>query len=544
MKRIVLKRLTLRNFKGIRDFTVEFSGGETQILGANATGKSTLRDAFTWVLFGKDAAGNSDTKFGIKTNGPDGRAIPKLEHGVIAVLDVAGQTVELRRCYCEDWVTPRGSAEPVLRGHTTGYFHNGVPLKEGEYRSKTDAIIEEQLFRMLTGPFHFAGLDWSARREVLLRIAGGVTLEEAAAGRAEFAALLAQLSGKDLNEFKAQTAARKKKISEALDSIPARLDEVDRATPAAPDYAALEAEKTAVEKSIETVEAAMQNAAELARAEYEAQAEIQRQINAQKGIRQETLFRARQEAAKTAYEKNAARIEAEAKRNALQKELDSLTAATGRDIELSNAGIRKNLLRIGDLKRKVQTLREQWEAENGKEYSGSDSCRTCGQLLPEDRRAEKRTLFEASKSSELKRIFDEGTGLNKTVQSLEEDSERIKKYVDEEKAKLEKRQAEASAEIQDLENTVNSHPAVEADAEIRGEDLPEWNEAQKQIDTLSERLEALVPKVPDGPKVPGDTREFAAKKKELTGQLDAIRQQLGLKTVIEAGAGRRAELLK
>jgi DNA repair exonuclease SbcCD ATPase subunit len=536
MKKVTIKQMTLINFKGIKSLTVDF-GGLTEIRGANATGKSTIADAFSWALFGKDAAGNSDTKFGIKTNDRDGNVIPKLDHEVAALLDVDGQDTELRRVLSENWVTSRGKAEPELKGNTTAYFYNGVPLKETEYKAKVSAIIDEDLFRMLANPLHFPRQDWQVQRDILLRMAGGITLEEIAEGRAEFSELLSQLSGKSLQEYKAELSARKKKITEALSSIPARIDEVTRATPAAPDYAALEAEKATIGERIEVLETAMQNASEAARAEYETQAEIQRQINAQKGIQQETLFKARQEATKAAYEKNAARNEAESKRNALKKELDNLTATTNREIESQSADVRKNLLQIGNLNRKVEALRSQWEAENKKEYSDSgDNCPTCGQTLPEDRRMEKRSLFEEAKAKELKRITDEGIGLNKTIRALGEENGNMKKGVDEAKAKLEERQAELTAGIQEQDAVISNHPAVETNVEIKGEDLPEWNAAQDEINRLSASLQERP--------ATGDSSTLAAEKKELGERLDAIKRQLSVKSVIEANDKRKAELLK
>ena len=224
-KKAILEELTLINFKGIKNRTITF-GQTTEVRGANATGKSTINDAFTWVLFGKDARGTNDTKFGIKTVGPDGKAYEKLDHEVTAVLNVNGEKITLRRCYTEDWVKPRGSAETILKGHTTNYFYNGVPLKEGEYKAKINAIIEEELFKMITNPFYFAGLDWPVQREILLQVAGGVSYEEIAASKDEFKALLTQLSGKDLAEFKAEISARKKKLQEELDKIPTRIDEI------------------------------------------------------------------------------------------------------------------------------------------------------------------------------------------------------------------------------------------------------------------------------------------------------------------------------
>ncbi len=181
---VTLKELTLLNFKGIRNRKNNF-GKVTEIRGANATGKSTINDAFIWLLFGKDAQGNGDTKFSIKTVDANGKPYEKLNHEVTATLDVNGEEVVLTRCLTEKWVTKRGSSEPVLEGHTTNYFYNGVPLKESEYKAKINALIEEQLFKLLTNPFYFAGLDWAKQREILLTVAGGVSYEEIANSKAE-----------------------------------------------------------------------------------------------------------------------------------------------------------------------------------------------------------------------------------------------------------------------------------------------------------------------------------------------------------------------
>lgn len=53
MRTVILKSIEIRNFRGHRDLTVNFSE-KTLISGENATGKSTVFDAFVWLLFGKD----------------------------------------------------------------------------------------------------------------------------------------------------------------------------------------------------------------------------------------------------------------------------------------------------------------------------------------------------------------------------------------------------------------------------------------------------------------------------------------------------------
>ena len=53
MKKLVLKKLELTNFRGHKETTATFSD-MTTITGDNGTGKSTIFEAFLWCLFGKD----------------------------------------------------------------------------------------------------------------------------------------------------------------------------------------------------------------------------------------------------------------------------------------------------------------------------------------------------------------------------------------------------------------------------------------------------------------------------------------------------------
>ena len=54
-KSLRLLQLRLSNFKGIKDFTLDIDGRNASIMGNNATGKTSLFDAFVYLLFGKDS---------------------------------------------------------------------------------------------------------------------------------------------------------------------------------------------------------------------------------------------------------------------------------------------------------------------------------------------------------------------------------------------------------------------------------------------------------------------------------------------------------
>ena len=98
--------LTLHNFKGVRYFVLDSKGKDTNVFGDNATGKTTLADAFMWLLFGKDSLNRSD--FEIKTLGPNGEPEHGLEHSVEALLLLPdGSHLALKKVYQEKWTRSR-----------------------------------------------------------------------------------------------------------------------------------------------------------------------------------------------------------------------------------------------------------------------------------------------------------------------------------------------------------------------------------------------------------------------------------------------------
>ena len=111
---IRLKSLHLENFKGIQNITMDFSR-RTNIHGANATGKTTIFDGFTWLLFNKDSTGNE--KFDIRPLDAEGKRIDNVEIKVTALLDVDGTEVELSKVQKQNWVKKGGTDTVSLQGN-------------------------------------------------------------------------------------------------------------------------------------------------------------------------------------------------------------------------------------------------------------------------------------------------------------------------------------------------------------------------------------------------------------------------------------------
>ena len=240
MKDYRLEQLTLRNFKGVANFSLDAHGEDREVRGDNATGKTTLRDAVFWLATGKDSAGRSN--FEIKTLKPNGEAMHGLEHEVVGVfVNVEGGKLALKRTYHEDWPKKRGQAEREFSGHTTEYVINDTVVLKKEY----DAVVAETLggereLRLLMDPEYFSdGLAWKDRRRQLLEVCGDFSDEDVLASSealTDLGPLLAQVSpeamravgGDRCDALRRQLAAAKGKANKTLGQIPVRIDEVNR----------------------------------------------------------------------------------------------------------------------------------------------------------------------------------------------------------------------------------------------------------------------------------------------------------------------------
>ncbi len=265
MKEIIIKQLSLLNFKGVRDLTIDFDARVTDISGRNGLGKTTIFDAFTWLLFGKDSQDRK--KFDLKTLDSSGRIISQLPHEVAAIITINGEEVRLTRRFTEKWVKRAGETEPVFTGNEEERFYNDVPCSAREYDAKIADICNETVFKFITSPTCFSSQSATAQKQMLFKMAGNITDKEIAAGNEDFERLLELITGKTLEEFKKEISAKKSRLNDEIADIPGRIDEKKRdlSLIADEDWAALESEREEKREQRAEVEKQLDEAAEAQR---------------------------------------------------------------------------------------------------------------------------------------------------------------------------------------------------------------------------------------------------------------------------------------
>ncbi|WP_339212989.1 AAA family ATPase [Solibacillus sp. FSL W8-0372] len=247
MKKIELIFIKLRNFKGISKLDVDLKRENARIYGDNATGKTTVFDAFLWLLFDKDS--NNDSKFALQTLTGSGLKVHNLEHTVEGTFLVDGVEVHLKKIYKEKWTKKRGQAHQEFSGYTTDHYVDEVPVNKKEYVAKVESIVQEDVFKLLTSPTYFnENVKWQERRNILLAVCGDISDEDVIASDPTLAKLNDVLSGKSIEDMKKIIASRKKHINAELEKIPVRIDEIHKMIPE------VQVDDTALKAKVEKLE--------------------------------------------------------------------------------------------------------------------------------------------------------------------------------------------------------------------------------------------------------------------------------------------------
>lgn len=491
MKKVILKSISLVNFKGIRELSLDFAPNNTFIYGENGTGKTTLFDAFTWLLFGKDSTGRSDSNFNIKTLDENGKPILRLEHSVTGVLEVDGREMRLKRSFVEKWVKPRGQEEEEMQGHKTAFSINDVVVStKAEYDAAVREICDEQVFRMITNPSYFVTcLDSTEQKEMLLDMAGEISDEQVAEGNKDFAELLSKISGVSLAQYTREIAARKRAIKQDIESIPSNIETVRRLMPEEQDWGSLEKELAEKKKSLAEIDEQLADISKAARAEGDRKCELQRQIN------EKRLAIAQRESAirEDIRSKNSAQYERMEELKTSLRQRENEKRSLDRQYEdVSNS--------IVDVQKELDTLREEFRRINAESVSfpdGAFECPTCHRPLEiEDIESKQREMTEAfnlDKSRRLAENKQKGIARRQALDNLVAQCNGIIESQAEAKEQIEYIYTEIDTINHCTPEPVNAEPLVESDSLIRGlkNDIEELNNQLSMEADLSDNTELL-----------------------------------------------------
>lgn len=535
MKKIVLQRLSLVNFKGISSLNLEF-GDLTDIFGANGKGKTTIFDAFTWLLFGKDSQDRKD--FDIKPLDKDGNVIQKIENEVEGVLLCNGEEITLKRIHREKWVKKRGSAESEFTGNETIYFWNDVPMNAKDYTTKINELLDESVFKLISNPLAFNNLKWQDRRKVLIDIAGEIKVDYSKYGLEH---VLELTQKKTISELKAEVIAKVKKLKDELKQIPTRIDEVKKSIPDVSNFEQLEKDLALWENDLKEIDNQIQDASN----------SNQELINRKTQI-QNKIFDLKSEINNIEHDlklqsQNQTKVDT-SKVDALKQQLSN------HEFEITNAqnGLKQieskrdqEADQIEKLDKEMAELRTKWSEVNSDTLKFDESDFHCPACKREfeigDTEAKKEQLlanFNLSKKNNLDAISQKGGHLKAESEQLKGNIECYTKRIQDGTAFINKLVSELNSiksAIEVEQSVLNSTDTKSADS-VLTELLvshPKYNSLKTEVTAHETSLQEIVPITND---------ELIQKKKETASNIDIIKSQLNVKYQVAAAENRIKEL--
>lgn len=528
MKRLLLDSLTLSQFKGAKSVNIEPRGDNFNVYGDNASGKTTIADAFVWLLFAKNLEGSA--KFEIKTLDIGGKPVHHLNHSVSAEFRLPDDSISLSKSYKEKWVKQRGKPNQEFEGHTTDHTINKVPVQEKEYAARVASICDEGLFRILSDPMRFnEGLTWQERRKALMRFAGNITddaVTQAHPALAEVTAILGSHTPEDLRKM---LMAMRPSIAKEIDTIPVRIDELQRAIDAPtgssmPNMEHYRSQLIQLQNDRATITSGGQMA-ELRKqkAELEA-AEILRIGEERKAAHQvhdQAITATRALAAKAQEAKDRlAAAEREAK--ALESEIHRM----GEDLEVKRAAYR-------------ELSAESWDTE------AEGVCRSCGQTLPADRLDALRDAYNLRKAMRLEANREEGKALNSQREAKKSSLEALTSTISNMSEAASAADKEWQAAIAHAESLTTPEPDTEAAAahrqaiavidgqvsELMGSNANQLNAVDTEIVDVQMKIqaaEAVIAKAEAAKSAEARITELGNDEQRLAGEIEEIDRKLYL----------------
>lgn len=461
-----IKSISLQNFKGCKDSTYDFNSNNATVSGKNASGKSTILDAFWWCLFNKDSLGNE--KFAIRPLDAGGKQIDNIEIKVSVVMEFDGRETEFTKTQKQKWEKKRGSDVTELQGNENLYEIDGYPKTEKDYKSAIADIVSEDVFKMITNPAYFPVLKWKDQRDILMRFVSDVSDYELASSNTQFSELLDELQkapSTDDIKAKYQKALNEWKKKQA--EIPVRIDE---------------AEKSKVDIDVAELELGKKAILELIKSNKDKQEDVSKQYEEYQKL-SDGLMKLKFEQSDLSRKANETLVN---NRKYIQSQIDE---KNGYLLNIDNS-IQKNNREIAGYENDIESatrernrLAEQWKQVNSEVFDETTTiCPTCRRELPLEEIQTLRDTFDKSKADRLANIEKKGTECKQDIENAKAMIPKLQECNNDNlfnKEKLKK-------EVAELENQLAELPT-----RIDVSDTAEYKDIQSKIDDKEKAMSQM-----------------------------------------------------
>ena len=236
MKQLNIKKLSIKNFAGLKNQVFEFNGNDARVYGANGTGKTTTATALQWLLFDKGLDGSTKSFNPVpldENNEEEYELIPTVE----VELDDNGKTLKIRKESHPKYTTNKTTnRKEYSRSRTKKQYINDESLKVKDFQSRISELVSEDVFKLITNPAAFNQLHWKEQRTILFEIADDIDTETIIKTNKDFEAIPQILGDHDIETKQKILKDKISQIEKDIKDIPIRINQTESNKQEVPKY--------------------------------------------------------------------------------------------------------------------------------------------------------------------------------------------------------------------------------------------------------------------------------------------------------------------
>ena len=507
-KRIIIKSIQLSNWRG-QNHKVEFNEGKTLIKGRNGVGKSSLLEAFLWVLSGYTSPIQPknhnlyDNKEELSKDTPFA--------SVVVTLNIDSNDYTIERKASPNFVRKRGS-DTYEKSNSDKYLYyiDNIEVSVANFNDWISANICDvnNLVYCLSGEF-FSTLcenDKNNARRVLETLIGEIKESDF---KGDYTLLNEKLKSLNIDQIVEQTKNTIKPLARRMEDIPSIVESKEKtlADYRSIDFDTLLKEIESKKETINDIDNAILGKAESIKPILGERDKIFEIINSKTLSLNErrNTYESKQKAIISEIK---AKIEGVKRENSIIAYNNEKAKA---DYDVNVALLNSNKRALDETNKVRERLLKERDEVKARVFSGDDKCAYCGQELPSDMLDKARERFNAKKKEELDSIVARGKAAKESIDSIvkrigELEEIIVKGWVEEplkSADEYEKELRDAQSKYIPYENT-------------------------KEYEVLKGEIEDLKKSLPEIPQ--NDNEALTNTKRAIIGELEDLNRKYGLKT--------------
>jgi hypothetical protein len=423
MKKIQITRLSLENWRGVT-VAVDVPDRITEFRAKNGVGKSTLLNAFVWLLTGADARDRNnfnlyDNREELTKDSPS--AVAECE--LLVEEDGKQASYSLKRTAKSQWTRPRGGEQYVKSNSDKYEFYiDGVSVSAKLYNDRVLELFglpDMQVLKMCVNPLYYTTLKWQDLRAMFQKIIGEVRESDF---KGDYSLIKPLVDKHGFQLAKAQVQSR---INDLKDRLKTLNGDIESHYTALPDLSKCDEAEALQKQKMERVEAIdkeMTGLSDKNKPYIEQRTRKENLIlDKEKEIRKgRSAYEANLEASLDGIKEE---INKARRRN---QEIDSLAASVEERRKAKKAEIDAVSGDVEYISQSLDDARNENNAVKSRQFNAE--CPTCHQTLPDDMVAEAREKFLTQKEKDHKAVVERGRAIKAR---LEEREARLKQLQDE-----------------------------------------------------------------------------------------------------------------